>query len=236
MKYTDKADADHLLDALQQQHTIKADWTGSRYCAFTSTGTIKPALSTSLCQTTSNERFRDLTILRQPDHRTSHIHGPAKTIEPKSNLPLHRPPAHHSTPTRQSTSKQLGTFLFYARVVDNTILHALGTVATQQSNSTAVTTQATIHQLNYFASHPKCGHRILRQRHDLYVESDASSLSETKARSRAAKYHYLINSPPQPPNDHHQPCTIAPFTSSAKQLAKYYQVPPNPIWVRSSTT
>ena len=35
VKYTNKRDAQHLLDALKEKYHIKSDWTGLNYCGLT---------------------------------------------------------------------------------------------------------------------------------------------------------------------------------------------------------
>jgi hypothetical protein len=56
------------------------------------------------------------------------------------------------------------------------------------------------HLLNYCASHPDAVVRFIASDMILHVESDASYLSEPKARSRAAGYYYLSNMPTTPPS------------------------------------
>jgi hydroxypyruvate isomerase len=48
----------------------------------------------------------------------------------------------------------VGTFLFYARAVDPTMLHALNALAAAQSKGTQATVEALVHLLNYCATHP----------------------------------------------------------------------------------
>jgi hypothetical protein len=48
----------------------------------------------------------------------------------------------------------IGTFLYYARQVDPTILVAIGTIAAAQSKGTEATAKAVEHLLDYCASHP----------------------------------------------------------------------------------
>ena len=47
-----------------------------------------------------------------------------------------------------------GKFLYYARAVDDTMLHALNELASQQSKGTEQTLKATLHFLNYAATLP----------------------------------------------------------------------------------
>jgi hypothetical protein len=49
----------------------------------------------------------------------------------------------------------LGTFLYYARAVDNTMLAAIGSIATQQANATEATMKAIVER-NLFVRFPHC--------------------------------------------------------------------------------
>jgi hypothetical protein len=88
----------------------------------------------------------------------------------------------------------IGTFLFYARAVDNTMHVALGTLAAAQTQGTAQTMDAAIQLLNYAATHPDAAVRFSRSDMKLYIHSDASYLSEPKARSKVGGYFYSGNS------------------------------------------
>jgi hypothetical protein len=84
------------------------------------------------------------------------------------------------------------------------MLASIGSIATQQSATTQLTMKAIIKLLNYAAHHHDAV--ICYQRSDmiLYVESDASYLSATKACSRFACFHYLSSrqaDPTKPPTE-----------------------------------
>ena len=68
---------------------------------------------------------------------------------------------------------------------------AIGTLATEQSTGTKTTLANLVHLLNYCATHPNATVRYTASDMILHIESDASYLSESNARSRAAGYHYL---------------------------------------------
>jgi hypothetical protein len=108
----------------------------------------------------------------------------------------------------------LGTLLFYARAVDSTMLPAIGSIATQQAKGTKATMKAITQLLNYCATHPDATVRFIASDMVLHIESDASYLSESKARSRAAGYHFLSAKPKDPtkppqPNDSPPPANGA---------------------------
>ena len=77
-----------------------------------------------------------------------------------------------------------GTFLYYARSIDATIIPSLGTIPTQQSALTE-NTMHKVHQfLDYAATHPGAIITYRASSIILAAHSDASYLSESKARSR----------------------------------------------------
>jgi hypothetical protein len=78
------------------------------------------------------------------------------------------------------------------------MLAAIGSIATQQASATQSTLRAVTQLLDYAASHPDAVIRFKASGMILHVESDASYLSETKARSRVAGYHYLSDAPRDP--------------------------------------
>jgi hypothetical protein len=92
----------------------------------------------------------------------------------------------------------IGTFLFYGQAVNNTMLTALGTLATAQSARTEKTMDALCQLLDYAATHPDAKVRYHKSDMILHVHSDASYLSKPKARSRVGGYFYLgkKNEPP----------------------------------------
>ena len=79
--------------------------------------------------------------------------------------------------------KVVGSFLFYGRVCDYTMLHALNALATAQSKGTKKTKEAMLHFLNYCATHPDATVRFSASDMILKIHSDASYLTESHAPS-----------------------------------------------------
>jgi hypothetical protein len=90
--------------------------------------------------------------------------------------------------------------LHYARAVDSTMLVAIGTIASAQSKGTEATARPVTQLLKYCATHPDATIRYHASDMELLIDSDSSSLSEVKSRSRAADYYYLISAPKDPTN------------------------------------
>ena len=81
--------------------------------------------------------------------------------------------------------KIVSTFLYYGIAVDNTILVALSTIASEQSAATSNIAKKITQLLNYLATNPDATIHYTRSDMVLWVHSDASYLSCPKAQSRA---------------------------------------------------
>ena len=86
-----------------------------------------------------------------------------------------------------------GQFLYYARAVDATMLHALNDLATKVNNGTQETAKALTHFLNYCAANPDASIKYHASDMILHNHSDAAYLVASNARSRAGGYTYFGN-------------------------------------------
>ena len=85
----------------------------------------------------------------------------------------------------------MGGLLYYARAVDLTLLHPLSTIASQQGSPTE-NTEAQLEQLlDYVATHPAAVIHFHPSHMILNIHSDASYLTEPRARSRVAGHCFL---------------------------------------------
>jgi hypothetical protein len=103
-----------------------------------------------------------------------------------------------------------GTFLYYARAVDCTMLPALGTLSSNQATTTAQTIIAMTQLLNYCVTYPEAVVEFRASNMVLHVEGGASYLSEPKGRSRYAGYHYLSDMPLNPNKAPHPDASTHP--------------------------
>jgi hypothetical protein len=95
----------------------------------------------------------------------------------------------------------IGTFLYYARCVNSTMLTALGSLATQQANPTT-NTKKMVHQfLDYAVTHPEAIITYQASNMVLPGHSNASYMSETNARSQAGGHFFMSNNDALPPNN-----------------------------------
>jgi hypothetical protein len=85
----------------------------------------------------------------------------------------------------KKVQKIVGSILYYARTVDMTVLMALSSIAVEQTRATTQTMGRCIQLLDYLASNSEAKIRYYASDMVMNIHSDASYLSETKARSRA---------------------------------------------------
>mmetsp|Transcript_2662 Transcript_2662/g.3772 ORF Transcript_2662/g.3772 Transcript_2662/m.3772 type:complete len:122 (-) Transcript_2662:86-451(-) len=90
-------------------------------------------------------------------------------------------PALDATNTKR-VQEVLGTFLFYGRAIDSTILSTIGTIVTQQAKPTKKTMAAIAQLLNYLSSHPNAVVRFQASEMTLHANSDALYILWPKGR------------------------------------------------------
>jgi hypothetical protein len=201
VQYVGQENAQHLADVISAKYKMTTDWRGELYCGITLTWdydnhTVDLSMPGYIAK--ALKRF-DIVTPSRPQH------APSAWIEPVygSHTQL-TPPADASTPLDPLGITRLqeivGVLLFYARAIDSTMLVALGSLAAAQSQGTEATAKAAIHLLNYAATHPDATIRYHASAMFLHIHSDASYLSESKARSRAGGLHFLSDKPNPDPN------------------------------------
>ncbi len=85
----------------------------------------------------------------------------------------------------------VGSILYYARAVDMTVLMALSSIAVEQTKATEKTMSRCMQLLDYLARQSEAKVRFHASDMILNIHSDASYLSEAKARSRACGHFFL---------------------------------------------
>jgi len=200
IKYVGKEHADHLLDTLREHYTISVDWTGSSYLGLqldwdyekrtvdlSMLGYVEKAL----------QCFQH-TMPTRPQHAPHAWIPPQYGVHTQLTAPIDTSPNLDKTQVK-CLQQIIGVFLYYGRALDLTMLVALGTLAAAQAEGSQATVEACTQLLNYAATYPDAVLRFSTSKMVLHIHSDASYLSETKARSRAGGYFYLLDDSQQPP-------------------------------------
>ena len=90
------------------------------------------------------------------------------------------------------------TFLYYAQTLDATMLVALSAITSEQADPTEDTLKKTKKFLDYVALHPDAVLTFSASNMVLNVHSDASYLTEPKARSRAGGHFFMSDNSKDP--------------------------------------
>ena len=193
VKYVNKEDALHLEKTLKDAYPMKSDWKGERYIGIDLNWDYeKRTLKTSM-----KDYVRKALIQFQHEAPKKHYYAPSKYIPPKYGSTQQMTKIDTTEPISKDQKLFLqqvtGKFLYYARSIDDTMLHMLNDLATQVNNGTQATMEAVTHFLNYCACNQNAEKLYRASDMILTVDGDAAYLVAAMARSRAGGYHYLGN-------------------------------------------
>ena len=193
VKYFSKADAQHLIDALQTNYSLTIDWSGSLYCGLTldwhyDDGYVDVSMPGYVAR-----------ALKKFDHPPplQAQHAPHKWSAPVygSRAPQTATPDSVATPLDKAGTVRVqsinGTFLYYGRAVDPCIHVALNEIASEQAAPTTDTLDKTHMLMDYLHTYPNAVIRYYASDMILKTTTDAAYLVQPRARSRAAAHYHL---------------------------------------------
>jgi hypothetical protein len=192
--YKDRASAEHLISALSELYVLTTDWSGSKYIGIEIDYNIEERTVKLSMPGYVEKALNRFGVIRQPRATNSPIlftpitYGSTSQLCPADDLS--RPLDSHE---KNLIQQIIGVFLFYARSCDPTMLTALNKLALSQANGTQKVLDAANHFLQYAASWPDAVLVFHASDLCLAAHSDASYLSETNSRSRAAAVVYLTS-------------------------------------------
>jgi hypothetical protein len=192
IKYFDKADADHLVAALREKYVLKVDWKGDKYLGMhlnfatdmrsvvlSIPGYVEKALARFCPESTATAASPGIYVA--PDYGARVQNVVHDTSAPLGPAELHR------------LREIVGVFLYYARVIDYTMLTALNGISSEQAHATTHVAEAADRLLAYARLHPNHGIEFTACDMHLHIQSDASYLSRSGARSVSGGLFYLGN-------------------------------------------
>eukprot|EP01034_Spumella_vulgaris_P021900 gene21900-27977_t len=190
VKYKTRADAEHLISSLQLLYELKINWTGDKYLGYhivfdDTAGTVSLSMPEYIPKML--ERFFPGEVLRgvaspevyTPPQYGAHVqHAQSDESAGLSGEQVHR------------LQEIVGCLLFYARAVDCTMLTAINHISSEQARPTERVMEMAQRLLRYAASYPS--HELVYSACDmvLHIQSDASYLSRSGARSVAGGILY----------------------------------------------
>ena len=199
VKYFSKADANHLIKALQD-YKITIDWSGTNYCGLKinwnyDNGYVDIEMPNYVTKTLKKLKHpQPKKPITAPHEWTKPAYGRKPQLAPIDNTPK------LPDDEKKRIQQIVGSFLYYARAIDATILPALSEISTSQAHPTEDTKRKSIMLLDYLASNPIARIRYHASDMILHVDSDAAYLVAPNAKSRIAGYYYLGDRPEKKSN------------------------------------
>jgi hypothetical protein len=192
VKYVGREHVDHLIKCLKQTYKLTEDWTGSLYCGIT-------------LEWNYEEKYVDISMpgyVKKKLQEYKHIvplrtqtcpYSPEPTTygaKAQAPLPVDESPRLDAKGIKR-VQKIVGSILYYARAVDMTVLMALNSIAVEQTTATEKTMKKCHQLLDYLATNSEAKVRFYASAMVLNIHSDASYLSESKARSRTCGHYFM---------------------------------------------
>ena len=150
MQYFNKKDAEHLINTLQHKYVVTTDFNGKTFCGLD----IEWDYVNGWVDISMNNYVKH--TLKKLQHASSHR---AQHVPHKWTTPTYGQTRQYATPP--DTTKQLdkkgqkhvqrvvGSFLYYARSIDNTIITALNKIAAMQAQPTIKTKKSNDYWIIY---------------------------------------------------------------------------------------
>ena len=198
IKCYDKEDILHLENALRPQYTAKIDWEGNNFLGFKlewnyAAGHVTLSMPDYIANALKKLQYLQDVFPQYSPHEHHPINwtkkGETQYAREEDTSPFLSP---KETLYVQSV---VGTFLYYARAIDSTMLPALNQIGAQQAQPTQKIRKKLQRLLDYANTHQDTSLRFYASKMQLTVDSDAAFLVLPKARSRLAGYFRLLDPP-----------------------------------------
>ena len=183
--------ADRLYAAIRSVYPLKVNATGSKYCGIDIAFSADRSSVALSMKGFVAHALKQLGVVHTRAEHSPEPHVPARY----GSRAAQRSPVDDSPPLSAADAKRLqsivGTFLWYARSIDGTMLGAINRLGSRQAKPTQAVMDAANHFLQYAATHPDAV--LVYRKSDMVLRADAdgSFHSEENARSRSAVFAFL---------------------------------------------
>jgi hypothetical protein len=192
VKFVNKDDADHLIASIETTYKLTTDWTGNLYCGITLEWDYVSRTVDISMPGYIKKKLQEYDHILPKKLQTCPYSPEPKRFGTAAQAPL-PPDASPKLDAKgiKRVQQIVGSILYYARAVDLTVLMALSSIAMEQTKATQKTMSRCIQLLDYLAGHSDAKIRFHASDMILNIHSDASYLSEAKARSRACGHFFM---------------------------------------------
>lgn len=185
---------EHLLDVLKLKYKLTTDYNASRYVGMSiKYDRIAHTLETSVPNYVN--KFLEALGVTRHNHSTdsASIYIPPTYGIQSQQIAIEDTTSLMSESDRKQLQSICGTFSWYARITDPTMLTAINKLSSAQARPTEAVAVARDRFLQYAASHPNAIIQYKASDMRYVIHSDGSHLSERNATSRAGGFGFLTN-------------------------------------------
>jgi hypothetical protein len=199
VKYLNKADAEHLKTCLSKHYPMKSDWTGGRYVGIY----LDWDYENRTVKLTMPDYVKNTVHQFGPTKPKQLVYAPSKYTAPQYGAKVQLTNAIDTSPKLTQAQTTLieqitGTFLYYARAINGTMLHALNDMATWIATGNQSTAVSKTHFLHYCTTNPDT-ELLYRASNMIFKnDSDAAYLVAPGTKSRAGGHTYFGNQAENP--------------------------------------
>ena len=197
IKYWSKEDAQHLCRAIGANFRYTVDEEGRNYCGLQLDWNYKRGYVDISMPKYIPAALKKLNHIPKvsPQH-SPHRHTPIIYRKKGTQQMVDQRQSHFLPKEDIKTIQSItGTFLYYARALDSTMLPALNEIACTQAKPTQYTREECDQIMDYAATYPQVYVRFHASDMILAVDSDAAYLVMPNAKSRIAGYFQLNDHP-----------------------------------------
>jgi hypothetical protein len=159
IKSTSRNHVIHLKECLEEHYKVAVDWDGSLFCGIN----IDWNYSAGTVDLNMPNYIPKALLKYQHPHPVFPQHQPLQNVPIQYGQRVQPVVVDTSAPLTPAALKRVqdivGTLLYYGRAVDPTLLTAVSSIATRQSNGTQAVAIACDQLLDYVATHPNAGIR-----------------------------------------------------------------------------
>ena len=196
VKYINVKDAEHLENTVKKHYPIKTNWKGNYYLGMILDWNYNKVHNNRAVTLSMPGSVKE-ALLKFQHEKTTEQFAASPYKEPiygkKAQLPNVIELLTFIKKQVDLLQRIFGKFLYYARAIDNTIIHVLNDLASQVTSGTMKTGEAQECFLNYCATNPDATIKYRASDMIIRCDSDAAYLVASKARSRAAVFIYMGN-------------------------------------------
>ena len=201
VKYIGREHAIHLKETLEEHYKVTTDWTGNRYIGIHLQWDYKKGQVHLYMPGYVQKALTQFHHIRSKLQHQPFPHTPIKYGAKKQYATEESKSPKLNAADKKFIQKVCGKFLFYGRAVDSTVLTPISAIASQSAAPTEDTMKQTKQLLDYLATQEEAVLTYNKSDMILAAHSDASYLSEPKARSRAGGHFFLSTNAEIPPNN-----------------------------------